>query len=196
MKVHNPWEHPVQGRQSRGVPVHRELHLRHRVLQPHLLAARPDHDHPLLQNISRGQAPPQQYAGQAVQVLVSWLPVVECSFVLDKNYEYISDATNYLYVSVSRRCASPRPSQACAASAWWRPAPTPSRWPCRAPPAAATRTSRTRRTPRPTSRRTSETPTTSAHCTCTHKQHIRYDHLPLQLVENSPCMLNGHAMEI
>ena len=67
MKVHNSWEHPVQGRQSRGVPVHRELHLRHRVLQPHLLAARPYHDHPLLQNIFRGQKTFEKYARPTVQ---------------------------------------------------------------------------------------------------------------------------------
>ena len=47
--------------------VHSEPHLRHRVLQPHLLAASLDHDHSLLQSLPGGQASHAEHAPEAVQ---------------------------------------------------------------------------------------------------------------------------------
>ena len=47
--------------------VHSHSHLRHRVLQPHLLAARPHHDHALLQGLPGGQATHDQHEAEAVQ---------------------------------------------------------------------------------------------------------------------------------
>ena len=55
------------GQSPRPVQVHSESHLRHRLLQPHLLVASLDHDHPLLQSLPGGQATHGEHETEAVQ---------------------------------------------------------------------------------------------------------------------------------